>query len=72
MGKLECLAVALDQHCMSQKDLLVALQSVSQGFRVGLGSGLDAWARAQMIPRGEWGGIRVTQEAASEEDEESE
>ena len=48
LGKLECLAVALDQHHVLQEELLVALQSVSQGFQVGLGLGLDAWA--QMIP----------------------
>ena len=47
LGKLERLAVALDQHCTLQEDLLAALQSASQGFRAGLGSGLDAWA--QMI-----------------------
>ena len=65
-GKLECLAMALDQHHTLQEDLLAALQSASQGFQVGL----DAWA--QMIPRGEWGGIRAMLEAASEEDKELE
>ena len=40
--------MALDQHHVLQEVLLVALQSVSQSFQAGLGSGLDAWA--QMIP----------------------
>ena len=69
-GKLEHLVVALNQHCTLQEDLLAALQSASQGFWVGLGLGLDAWA--QMIPQGEWGRIRVMWEAVSEEDKESE
>ena len=69
-GKLECLAVALNQYHVLQEALLVALQNASQGFQVGLGLGLDAWA--QMIPQEAWGGIMAMWEATSEEDEELE
>ena len=45
---------------------LEVLNSMGQGFGAGLGVGLDAWA--EMVPPGEWGGIRVTQEEVSKEE----
>ena len=65
-GKMEHMANALDRHCGAVEELLEALTSVGCGFRAGLGTGLDS--RAEMVPRGEWGGIRVTWEEASEEE----
>ena len=64
-GKMECMAVALDGHCTAVEELLVAL--AGWGFGARLGMGLDTWA--EMVPRGEWGGIRATREEASEEEE---
>ena len=63
-GRLEWVAVALDGHRAAMEELLVALTSVGRRFGAGLGSGLDAWSEALL--RGEWGGIRVTQEEVSE------
>ena len=65
-GKLECVAITLDGHCTAVEELLVALTSVHWGFGARLGTGLDSWA--EMVPQGEWGGIRVTWEEASEEE----
>ena len=63
---MECVAIVLDGHCAVTEELLAALTSVGQGFRAGLGAGLDA--RAETLLRGEWGGIRVTQEEVSEDE----
>ena len=49
-----------------QEELLV--QSMSRGFKTGLGLGLDAWAK--MVPQQEWGRIRAMQEEALEEGDE--
>ena len=65
-GKLEHLAVMLNKHWVTVEELLEALNSASWGFGAGLGAGLDTWA--EMVPRGEWSGIRVTQEEVSEEE----
>ena len=64
--KMEHMAVVLDGHCATVEELLEVLTSVGHGFRAGLGAGLDSWA--EMVPQGEWGGIRVTWEEASEEE----
>ena len=63
-GRLERVAIALDGHRTAMEELLVALTSVGQRFGAGLGLGLDA--RSEALLRGEWGGIRVTQEEVSE------
>ena len=65
-GKMECVAVALDGHRVAVEELLVALTSAGQGFGARLGAGLDTWA--EMVPRGEWGGIRATWEEVSEDE----
>ena len=64
---MECVAVTLDRHHVVVEELLAALTSAGWGFGAGLGVGLDTWA--EMVPCGEWGGIRATQEEASEEEE---
>ena len=64
-GKLEHMAVALNRHCTVVEELLKALTSMSQGFRAGLGTGLDSWA--EMVPQGEWGRIRAMWEVSEEE-----
>ena len=61
------MAVALDGHHTVMEELLAALTSVGQRFGAGLGSGLDAWSKALLC--GEWGGIRVTQEEVSENEQ---
>ena len=66
-SKMECVAIMLDRHRVAVEELLAALTSAGHGFGVGLGTGLDTWAK--MVPRGEWGGIRVTWEEVSEEEE---
>ena len=66
-GKMERVAVVLDRHHVAVEELLAALTSVGQGFRAGLGTGLDTLAK--VLLHGEWGGIRVTQEGASDSDE---
>ena len=48
------------------EELLAALTSVGRGFRARLGTGLDTWAT--MLLHGEWGGIRVMWEEASEDE----
>ena len=49
----ERLSISLDQHWNSQQELLEALQVAARGFRHGLGSGLDMWARIT-VGREEW------------------
>ena len=66
-GRLERVAVALDGHRTAMEELLAALTSVGRRFGAGLGSGLDAWSEALL--RGEWGGIRVTLEEVSENEQ---
>ena len=66
-GRLERVAVALDGHCTAMEELLAALTSVGQRFRARLGLGLDA--RSEALLRGEWGGIRVTWEEVSENEQ---
>ena len=65
---MERVAVTLNGHCAAVEELLVALTSVVRGFRARLGAGLDTWAG--MVPHGEWDGIRVTWEEASEDEHE--
>ena len=64
---MEHVAITLDGHCIAVEELLAALTSAGWGFRARLGMGLDTWA--ETVPHGEWGGIRVTWEEASEEEE---
>ena len=64
---MEHVAITPDGHRVTVEELLAALTSAGQGFRVGLGAGLDTWAG--MVLHGEWGGIRAMQEEASEEEE---
>ena len=66
-GRLERVAIALDSHRTAMEELLAALTSVGQRFGAGLGSGLDAWSEALL--RREWGGIRVTREEVSENEQ---
>ena len=49
----------------AMEELLAALTSMGQRFGAGLGLGLDPWS--EVLLHGEWGGIRVTQEEASED-----
>ena len=65
-GRMEHMAVALDGHCAVMEELLAALTSMGQRFGAGLGSGLDAQSEALL--RGEWGGIRATQEEVSKDE----
>ena len=65
-GKLECVAIVLNRHHAVMEELLVALTSMGCGFGAGLGAGLDSWA--EMVPRREWGRIRVTREEVSEDE----
>ena len=65
-GRLERVAVTLDGH-RTAMELLAALTSVGQRFGAGLGSGLDT--RSEALLRGEWGGIRVTREEVSENEQ---
>ena len=60
-GKMECMAITLDGHHTVVEELLAALTTAGQGFKAGLGAGLESWAK--MGPHGEWGGIRVTSDA---------
>ena len=64
-GKMEHVAIMLDGHHAAMEELLAALTSVGQGFRAGLGTGLDT--QAEVVLRGEWGGIRATREEASKD-----
>ena len=57
-SKMEHVAVMLDGHHAVVEELLVALTTTGQGFRARLGAGLDSWA--EMVPHGEWGGIRMS------------
>ena len=66
-GRLERVAVALDGHHTAMEELLAALTSVGRRFGAGLGSGLDTQSEALL--RGEWGGIRVTREEVSENEQ---
>ena len=66
-GRLERVAVMLDGHCTAMEELLAALTSVGQRFGARLGSGLDA--RSEALLRGQWGGIRVTWEEVSENEQ---
>ena len=66
-SKMEHVAVALDRHHVTVEELLAALTSIGWGFGARLGVGLDTWAMTLL--HGEWGGIRVTQEGASDSDE---
>ena len=66
-GKLERVAVTLDGHRTAMEELLAALTSVGRRFGAGLGSGLNA--RSKALLRGEWGGIRVTREEVSENEQ---
>ena len=52
-ARMEQLSISLNQHQNSQQELLEALQIAAWGFRHGLGSGLDTWARIAM-GREEW------------------
>ena len=65
-GRMERMAVVLDGHRAAMEELLVALTSVGWRFGAGLGSGLDT--RSEVLLCGEWGGIRATQEEASEDE----
>ena len=65
-GKMECVTIALDRHRIAVEELLAALTSMGQGFGIGLGTGLDAWAKAVLCR--EWGGIRVTWEEVSKDE----
>ena len=60
-------AVALNGLRTAMEELLVALTSVGRRFGAGLGSGLDT--RSEALLRGEWGGIRVTREEVSENEQ---
>ena len=51
--QMEQLSISLNQHQNSQQELLEALQVAARGFRHGLGSGLDTWARIT-VGREEW------------------
>ena len=66
-SRLEWVAIALDGHRTVMEELLAALTSVGRRFRAGLGSGLDA--RSEALLHGEWGGIRVTWEEVSENEQ---
>ena len=66
-GRLERVAVALDGHHAVMEELLAALTSVGRRFGARLGSGLDTWSEALLYR--EWGGIRVTQEEVSENEQ---
>ena len=66
-GRLERVTVALDGHRTVMEELLAALTSVGRRFGAGLGSGLDA--RSEALLHGEWGGIRVTREEVSENEQ---
>ena len=60
------MAVVLNGHHAAMEELLVALTSMGQRFGAGLGSWLDTQSEALL--RGEWGGIRATQEEVSEDE----
>ena len=66
-SRLERVAVVLDGHRTAMEELLAALTSVGQRFGAGLGLGLDAQSKALLC--GEWGGIRVTREEVSENEQ---
>ena len=57
----------LNGHRTAMEELLAALTSVGRKFRAGLGSGLDAQSEALLCR--EWGGIRVTREEVSENEQ---
>ena len=57
--------VMLDRHRAVMEELLVALTSVGRGFGAGLGMGLDT--QAEVVLRGEWGGLRATWEEVSKD-----
>ena len=65
-SKLERVAIALDGHRAVVEELLVALTSAGHGFGARLSTGLDSWA--EMVPHGEWGGIRAMWEEVSEDE----
>ena len=65
-SKLECVAIMLNGNHAAVEELLAALTSMGRGFGARLGVGLDSWA--EMVPHGEWGGIRATQEEVSEDE----
>ena len=64
-SKMEHVAVTLNGHCTAVEELLAALTTTGQGFRAGLGVGLDSWI--EMGPHREWGRIRVMREDAAED-----
>ena len=66
-GKMDCVAVVLDEHRVAMEELLAALTSVGRGFGARLGTGLDS--RAEALLCGEWGGIRATWEEVSEDEQ---
>ena len=66
-SKLERVAVALDGHRTVMEELLVTLTSVGRRFGARLGSGLDT--RSKALLHWEWGGIRVTWEEVSENEQ---
>ena len=57
----------LNGHRTAMEELLAALTSVGWRFGAGLGLGLDA--RSEALLHGEWGGIRVTREEVSENEQ---
>ena len=61
------MAITLDGHHTAMEELLAALTSVGRRFGAGLGSGLDT--RSEALLSGEWGGIRVTWEEVSENEQ---
>ena len=66
-GRLEQVAVALDGHHTAMEELLAALTSVGRRFGARLGLGLDTRSEALLCV--EWGGIRVTWEEVSENEQ---
>ena len=66
-SRLERVAIALNGHCTVMEELLAALTSVGRRFGAGLGSGLDT--RSEVLLHGERGGIRVTREEVSENEQ---
>ena len=65
-GRMEHVAITLNRHRAAMEELLVALTSMGQRFGGGLGLGLDT--RSGTLLCGEWGGIRVMREEASEDE----
>ena len=51
-AQMERLLISLNQHWTLQQELLKALHVAAQGFRYGLGSGLETWAGIGDMGRG--------------------